>query len=368
MRHMGGEHVTEAAASCVALLRSAADRDWETVPAGRLKWSCHRTAFHIAEDLVGYAGQLAARAQDAYVPFEITLDEGTDNEGLIQVVEMGGALFSAAIRTTPHEVRAFHPYPFRSANREGYAAMGIAEVLLHTHDIAEGLGLTYEPPAELAEFVLTTIFPHVRPGPDHWRTLLWATGRGDLPGRPPVTEWRWNNNLVLSTDRLTLQGVTPAAATDLHTGGDGGFEWVDGGPFQGTRDAAGMVVKAYGEGVHRPEWGLFVLVRREDGRAIGGIGFHGVPDEEGHAEVGYDLTEAARGQGYATEALRALSDHSLTGDEAHGLIAAIHEDNAPSQGVATRAGYVRASVEEERTAYEERDMDRELRLYVRRSA
>ncbi|MEV8431153.1 GNAT family N-acetyltransferase [Streptomyces sp. HUAS 31] len=368
MRHMGGERVTEAVASCVALLRSAADRDWEAVPAGRLKWSCHRTAFHIAEDLVGYAGQLAARAQDAYVPFEITLDEGTDNEGLIQVVEMGGALFSATVRTTPHEVRAFHPYPFRSANREGFAAMGIAEVLLHTHDIAEGLGLAYEPPAEIAEFVLTTIFPHVRPGPDHWRTLLWATGRGDLPGRPPVAEWRWNNNLVIPTDRLTLQGVTPAAATDLHTGGDGGFEWVDGGPFQGTRDAAGMVVKAYGEGVHRPEWGLFVLVRRQDGRAIGGIGFHGVPDEEGHAEVGYDLTEAARGRGYATEALRALSDHSLSGDEAHALIAAIHEDNAPSQGVATRADYVRASVEEERTAYEEHAMDRELRLYVRRSA
>lgn len=368
MRHMGGERVTEAVTDAVAVLRTAVDRDWSGVKAGRLDWTCRDTAEHISSDLIAYAGQLAGRAQSAYVPFEITLDEGTDNEGLLHVIETTGALFSAAIRTTPHEVRAFHPYPFRSANREGFAAMGIAEVLLHTHDIAEGLGLAYEPPAELAEFVLTTIFPHVRPGPDHWRTLLWATGRGDLPGRPPVTEWRWNNNLVIPTGRLTLQGVTPAAATDLHTGGDGGFEWVDGGPFQGTRDAAGMVVKAYGEGVHRPEWGLFVLVRRQDGRAIGGIGFHGVPDEEGHAEVGYDLTEAARGQGYATEALRALSDHSLTGAEAHALIAAIHEDNAPSQGVATRAGYVRASVEEERTAYEEHDMDRELRLYVRRSA
>ncbi|MFC5217832.1 GNAT family N-acetyltransferase [Streptomyces coerulescens] len=366
MRHMGGERVTEAVASCVALLRSAADRDWETVRAGRLEWSCHQTAFHIAEDLIAYAGQLAGRAQDTYVPFEITLDEGTDHEGLIQVVETTGALFSATLRTTPREVRAFHPYPFRSANRDGFAAMGIAEVLLHTHDIAEGLGLAYEAPAELAEFVLTTIFPCVRPGPDHWRTLLWATGRGELPGRAPLTEWRWHNNLVLPTDRLTLQGVTPAAATDLHTGGDGGFEWVDGGPFQGTRDAAGMMVKAYGEGVHRPEWGLFVLVRREDGRAIGGIGFHGVPDDEGLAEVGYDLTEAARGQGYATEALRALSAHSLSHDEAQALIAAIHEDNAPSQGVAARAGYARATVEEERAAYEKHDMDRELRLYVRR--
>lgn len=43
-------------------------------------------------------------------------------------------------------MRAFHPFPFRHAGREGFAAMGIAEVLLHTHDIAEGLGIAYEPP------------------------------------------------------------------------------------------------------------------------------------------------------------------------------------------------------------------------------
>lgn len=127
-----------------------------------------------------------------------------------------------------------------------------------------------------------------------------------------------------------------------------------------------MVLKAYEAGVHRPEFGLFVLVRKEDGLAVGGLGFHGAPDEEGQAEVGYDLVEGVRGRGYATEALNALSEWTLARDEARLLHAAIHVDNAPSQGVATRAGYVRASVEEERTAYEEHDMDRELRLYVRR--
>ncbi len=353
-------------AGCVALLRTAADRDWTAVRAGRLEWDCQATAFHIAEDLIAYAANLAGRAQDDYVPFEITLDEGTDNEGLLHVIETTGALLTATIRITPREARGFHPYPFRSANRDGFAAMGVAEVLLHTHDIAEGLGLAYEPPSELPEFVLTTIFPRVQPGPDHWRTLLWATGRGDLPGRGPVTEWRWQNNLVIPTDRLTLQGVTPAAAADLSAGGDGGFSWVVGGPFEGTRDAAGMVLKAYEAGVHRPEFGLFVLVRKEDDLAVGGMGFHGAPDEEGRAEVGYDLVEGARGRGYASEALRALSEWSLARDDVQLLCATIDTGNLPSQGVATRAGYVRATVEEERTAHEERDMDPALRLYIRR--
>lgn len=239
MRAMSGEHVTEAVAGCLAVLRAATDRDWRSVRAGRVEWDCHTTAVHVADDLVAYAANLAGRAQGAYIPFELKLDEGTDNAGLLQVLETTGALLAAAVVTAPPDVRAFHPYPFRDADREGFAAMGVAEVLLHTHDMAEGLGLRYEPSAELAESVLATLFPHVQPGPRPWPTLLWATGRGELPGRAPVTEWRWYNNLVLSTERLTLTGVRPAAARDLALGGDGGFDWIGDGPEEGTRDAPG---------------------------------------------------------------------------------------------------------------------------------
>ena len=351
MRNMGGERVTEAVAGCVSLLRTAADRDWDEARAGRLEWSCRQAVEHIASDLIAYAGQLAGRAQDAYVPFEITFDEGTDNLGALQVIETTGALLAAAVATAPREVRAFHPYPFRSANREGFAAMGIAEMLLHTHDIAEGLGLAYEPPAELCEDVLTRIFPQVRPGPDHWRTLLWATGRGDLPGRAPVTRWHWSNNVVIPAERLTLEGVTPAAATDLAQGGTGGFEWLDGGPFEGTRDAAGMLVKAYQAGTHRPEWGMFVLVRSEDGRAVGGMGFHGAPDEEEKAEIGYDLVESARGNGYATEALRALTIWALARGGVSTLTATVDRANTPSQSVVSRAGFTQVGEDEETYAY-----------------
>ena len=104
--------------------------------------------------------------------------------------------------------------------------------------------------------------------------------------------------------------------------------------------------------MHRPEFGVFALVRREDGRAIGGIGFHGVPDEEGRTEIGYDLTEPARGNGYATEALRALSDWALARDDVRPLFATIERDNTPSQSVVTRAGFRKASEDEEGLAYE----------------
>jgi RimJ/RimL family protein N-acetyltransferase len=104
-----------------------------------------------------------------------------------------------------------------------------------------------------------------------------------------------------------------------------------------------MVTKAYEAGVHRPEFGLFVLVRREDGRAVGGMGFHGAPDEDGRAEVGYDLAESARGNGYAAEALRALSAWALSRDDVTSLFATVDRVNAPSQSVLSRAGFTRVS-------------------------
>jgi RimJ/RimL family protein N-acetyltransferase len=286
------------------------------------------------------------------VPFELKLDDGTDNSGLLHVIETTGALLAATVRTTSRQVRAFHPYPFRSADRAGFAAMGIAEVLLHTHDMATGLDIPYRPAEELAESVLTHLFPHVQPGPTSWQTLLWATGRGELPGRAPVTGWRWNNNLVIPADRLDLVGIRPAEARDLRLGGDGGFEWIDGGPYEGTREAAGFLLKAYEGGVHRPEFGVFALVRREDGRAVGGMGFHSAPDEDGRVEIGYDLAAAARGQGYATEALRALADWAFARDDVRSLFATIETANTPSQAVVTRAGFAKVSEDEEGLAFE----------------
>jgi GNAT superfamily N-acetyltransferase len=332
MHASGAEQVEAAVAHSVAALGAVTDRDWAGVRAGRLEWTCRETAEHVAGDLIGYATQLAGREQDAYAPFDIALLDDADNAGTLRVVSAMGVLLAAAVRTTPRSVRAFHPFPFRHASREGFAAMGIAEVLLHTHDIAEGLGIAYEPPADLCEFVLTRIFPHVRPGPS-------------------VTTWRWYNNPVLRSERLGLEGVTPAVAASLSVAGDGGFTWAGGAPAEGTRVGAGIGVKQYEEGTFLPEWGMYVLVRREDDRAVGAMGFHGAP-ADGRVEIGYDLVVEARGNGYATEALRTLSAWALEQDAVHTVVAVVEEPNVPSQKVVTRAGFTEVSRQEGRITYE----------------
>ncbi|QMU73762.1 hypothetical protein GXP74_12575 [Streptacidiphilus sp. P02-A3a] len=172
--------------------------------AGSLEWDCWETVEHLSDDLFAYAVQLgpARPPMDGEVPFvwrslrpggpanAVHADRAAGTAGLLQVLEACGALLVAMVRTTPPQVRAHHV--FGAADPEGFAAMGIVETLVHTHDLAQGLGLDWDPPAGICARVLRRLFPDV-PGDAAapWPALLWATGRTALPGHPRLTDWRW---------------------------------------------------------------------------------------------------------------------------------------------------------------------------------
>lgn len=66
------------------------------------------------------------------------------------------------------------------------------ETLVHTHDLALGLGLPpFEPPAARCARTVHRLFPDAPADAEPWPALLWATGRPALPGRPRRTAWRW---------------------------------------------------------------------------------------------------------------------------------------------------------------------------------
>jgi hypothetical protein len=185
---VSADDLEEAVGLAVAALQVGTGRDWRRA-AGQLTWDCRHTAEHIASDLVAYAGQLGARAQTGYVPFDIAADRDADPAGLLAVIQATGAMLAAVVRTTPAQVRAWHP--FGLADPEGFAAMGIVETLVHTHDIATGLGLAWAPPPALCAKTLARLFPTAPGDGDPWQVLLWATGRVELPGRGRLVGWRW---------------------------------------------------------------------------------------------------------------------------------------------------------------------------------
>ncbi|MFF7458022.1 maleylpyruvate isomerase N-terminal domain-containing protein [Kitasatospora sp. NPDC008115] len=186
---LDGDDVRAALGELTAVLGPAAEDGgarWDA-PAGPLEWSCRETAAHIAHDLLAYAGQLAARPGDRYLPLDLTVRPEAGPAEVLTVVTACAHLLATALDAAPPELRAYHYGPCDPA---GFAAMGVTETLLHTHDIALGLGLEWRPPRRLTSAVLARLFPDA-PAGDPVDVLLWCTGRGELDGRPRLTSWSW---------------------------------------------------------------------------------------------------------------------------------------------------------------------------------
>jgi RimJ/RimL family protein N-acetyltransferase len=165
-----------------------------------------------------------------------------------------------------------------------------------------------------------------------------STPRG--PGLPPDHNRADAGGNVIETPRLVLRELTAAQVAglvELLANGGTLAGYVPGYPLAGTGFAARhFTERAPGE--LRFGFGMYVLVRRSDGLVIGDIGFHR-PPRDGITEIGFGLAEAARGQGYATEAAAGLARWALAQPGVSRVVAQTSADNLGSQGVLTRAGF-----------------------------
>jgi hypothetical protein len=183
----------------VTTLREARG-DWDA-KAGPLEWTCWETTEHIADNFFFHAAQLGPSrpSTDRTVPFAwnrqrdggpglvIFAGRKAGPDGLIQVVDACGGMMVAMLRSAPSGLKAF--LDREVLDPEGFAALTIAETLLHMDDVAKGLHVDWHPPAELAAKVLDRFFPDAPRETDRWTTLLWAAGRGELDGHDRPTEW-----------------------------------------------------------------------------------------------------------------------------------------------------------------------------------
>jgi hypothetical protein len=181
-----GEPITAAVGAAEDVLGPLVDRDW-TVPAGDLEWTGAQTAIHAANCLAKYATQLAGRVEDAYLRFRLVADPHEAPGEILRILGSAARLLVAAVDTAPDDARAWH---WGMTDRSGFAAMGTGELLVHTYDIASGLGVDWRPPAALAGGVLDRLMPAAAHD-DPAAALLWATGRIGLAGRPPAGAWVW---------------------------------------------------------------------------------------------------------------------------------------------------------------------------------
>lgn len=180
-----------AAVRCLrATLDPALDRDW-SVPAGALEMSCRDVLDHTATGLAYYVGQLATRSPVRRVP--IRDREGTHTAAeLVEVAETAAIALAVVAEATPPDTRAYHGLGM--ADAEAFLAMACVEVLVHAWDVAQGLDLAMEPPADVAPKLLRRLYRLAPTGHDAWETFLYASGRsplGDLP-HPRDGAWGWH--------------------------------------------------------------------------------------------------------------------------------------------------------------------------------
>ncbi|WP_433066896.1 maleylpyruvate isomerase N-terminal domain-containing protein [Dactylosporangium sp. CS-033363] len=201
---MTGADVLRSVSLARAAFAGVPDDGWAR-PAGTLSWTCWETMEHMADDLFAYAGQLAtefAARGDTYVPFvwralrdggpqnTIFVEEAAGTAGLLRALEACGGMLATVVDAAGAERRGWHPYGVSDA--DGFAAMGVVEVLVHAWDVADTVGVVWTPPAELCQAVLDRLFVDVPAHDDPWKVLLWATGRADLPGFPVRDNWTWD--------------------------------------------------------------------------------------------------------------------------------------------------------------------------------
>jgi RimJ/RimL family protein N-acetyltransferase len=110
-----------------------------------------------------------------------------------------------------------------------------------------------------------------------------------------------------------------------------------------------------------PGWTIWFAIRNEDHLVIGDGGFKGAPDGDGVVEVGYALVEAARGQGYGTEFVRALTTWAFSHPEVTAVTAETLTDNAASIALLRSLGM------EEAGSYEDPDEGMLLRWRLDRA-
>jgi RimJ/RimL family protein N-acetyltransferase len=139
---------------------------------------------------------------------------------------------------------------------------------------------------------------------------------------------------ILTTDRLALRELTPNDVDGmLEIFEDAEAMWA----YPSTKDRAqteGWIDWARGN-YRRSGWGLWAVIRRDDGRFLGDCGPMWQPVEgEQVAELGYHIVRAEWSKGYATEAALACRDWFFANTPHDRLVSIVWPPNTASRRVA----------------------------------
>ncbi len=129
------------------VLSDVVERDW-SLRAGMLEWNCWQTVDHMVDCVFSYAMQVAGRVQTGFLPFrELHADAKAANGNLLAGLGAVGQIFQDVVSyagpgTTTSDGLV-------SLDVGDWCAGAAYELVLHTYDVAIGLGVGWELPSGL---------------------------------------------------------------------------------------------------------------------------------------------------------------------------------------------------------------------------
>jgi hypothetical protein len=179
--------LVDVAEACYSVLSPATAMDWQA-RAGSLKWSCRETLEHLAS--LAFAPQLAMRAT-SFTPLALSVTPDATIDQLLWTARALAHILADVASAADAGARAFHPAGI--ADPSGWLAMGMDELILHTHDISLGLALRFVPDESSVRIVLDRLFPWWPREAEPWSALLWANGKSAPAGYEDLgATWVWH--------------------------------------------------------------------------------------------------------------------------------------------------------------------------------
>jgi ribosomal-protein-alanine N-acetyltransferase len=156
--------------------------------------------------------------------------------------------------------------------------------------------------------------------------------------------------IAIVTVRLYLRPITDdevsAVLSDQRRS-----DWAADFPADGDQVIAGLLART---GVpaddHARRFGHRLVVERDTGTVVGGIGFFG-PPQDSEVEIGYGIVPSRQRLGYATEAVQAMVADVLQLDSVRTVTAHVDLDNPASIRVLEKSGMTLCARNQEQATY-----------------
>jgi [ribosomal protein S5]-alanine N-acetyltransferase len=103
-------------------------------------------------------------------------------------------------------------------------------------------------------------------------------------------------------------------------------------------------------------FGHRLVVERDTGTVVGGIGFFG-PPQDGEVEIGYGIVPSRQRRGYATEAVQAMVADIFQLNDVQTVVANVDLDNPASIRVLEKSGMTLGDRRQEQATYQSRRTD-----------